>query len=240
MEIEELRAKILEEISKLPEEQAQELREKIADMDEQELLEFIKQSSSTQCLFCQIVAGKIETVRVYESANIFAILDINPASLGHTIVMPKQHFQFITQLPQELLYELFSFVKYLSPVLLQVLKAQGIDVYIAQGISQRVPHLAINIIPRFKDDKINLFGERKKVSKDELEKIAASIKKAVAPASKEGKEQASKKKIEINKSPKPARSEELKKSPPEQGEQGKSKEERDIEAMMKFRKGRTP
>lgn len=228
METEELRSKLLEEISKLPEEQSAGLKERIEGMSADELHEFVKQSSSEGCFFCQIAAGKIETIKVYQSANILAILDINPANPGHMLVIPKQHYQFITQMPAELINELFSFVKYLSPILLQVVKAQGIDVYIAQGISQKVPHLAINILPRFKDDKLNFEWKRRKVSKSDLETIAAAIRaEAKSGLQEEQKKPAKKKGAKAEKES-------------ETEEEPKSEEEKEVEAMLKFYKERTP
>jgi histidine triad (HIT) family protein len=219
MEIEKLKTKLLDEINKLPKEQADVLREKISNMTVEELQKFIKESS-IQCFFCQIIAGKIETIKIYESPNIMAILDINPANPGHMLLMPKEHYQFITDLPEEILYEVFYFVKHISPVLLEVLNAKGIDIYIAQGISQRVPHFMVNIIPRFENDNLDINWERKKIPKEELENIATEIRAKAKSAVKE----IERKGVEKEK----------------QKSEKKSEEEKEIEAMLRFYKDRIP
>ena len=71
----------------------------------------IVKSQPQNCLFCEIIQGRIETFRIYESNNLVAILDINPVALGHMIIMPRNHFQFISQIPNDIIYEIFSFVK---------------------------------------------------------------------------------------------------------------------------------
>lgn len=179
MDAEEIRKNLIEQASKLPAEQADELKKKIEAMNEEELMAVVKSQS---CLFCEIIAGRIETFKIYESENIIAILDINPVSRGHMIVMPKKHFQFLSQMPNELIYEIFSFVKTISLLLVKVMNSQGVTISIMQGMEQNVPHIAVNIIPRYKDDKLNFLAERQKADKEELERTRLSIRNAVENA----------------------------------------------------------
>lgn len=175
MDAEEIRKDLLEQISKLPEEQSSQLREKIESMSDDEIIQIAK-SQPQNCLFCEIVSGRIETFRIYESNNLVAILDINPVARGHMLIMPRNHFQFISQIPNDIIYEIFSFVKAISPILLKVTNAQGITIHTSQGIEQNVPHFAVNLIPRYKDDNLNFLSNRQKASKEELEKIRVSIR----------------------------------------------------------------
>ena len=105
-EIEKLREALLKQIEKLPEDQASDVREKIESASPEELQEFIKSMQAQQpqgCLFCQIVEGKVETISVYEDEDILAILDIYPASLGHLIVLTREHYHFIQEIPDKIL-----------------------------------------------------------------------------------------------------------------------------------------
>ena len=198
---EKLRKKLLEELEKLPAEQTAKLKEQIKTASPAELEAFVKQQAKVakagaegtgECIFCQIIQGTIETIKAYEDDDVLAILDIAPAALGHVLVMPKQHVQFLFQLQDELLAKLSVVVKKLVPVIINVTKAAGLDIYAAQGANQKVPHLALNLIPRFPDDKLSFEWERKKVERKELEKIAQEISKRVE-AEKERKEQEEKK-----------------------------------------------
>ncbi len=206
MDAEEIRKNLIEQASKLPEEQATELRQKIEAMNEEELMGIVKSQS---CLFCEIIAKKLETFQIYESENILVILDINPISKGHMLVMPKKHFQFLSQMPNELIYEMFSFAKTISLIIIKAMNAQGITINIAQGIEQNVPHIAVNIIPRYKDDKLNFLAERQKADKDELERMSASIRNDIENAinaqirtQKEGQKKEAKQSLEVNKTEK--------------------------------------
>ncbi|MBI5148426.1 HIT family protein [Candidatus Pacearchaeota archaeon] len=189
-EVESLRQSILEQIEQqsFPEETKTKLREQIENASDEEIEKFIKQQTSAagsggggavgegQCIFCSIVEGKIDTVKVYENSDIMAFLDINPASRGHCLIIPKKHFQFLFQIPDNIVSQLFLTAKKIMPSLINVTNAEGIAVYIAQGIEQTLPHLVINLIPRVKDDKLRFAWERKKVELDELNMIANELK----------------------------------------------------------------
>lgn len=220
----EIKKNLLEQLKKFPAEQVSELREQIGDANPEELEELIKAQKSQQkgneCIFCQIVSGKVETTKIYEDADIIAVLDAYPASKGHVLVMPKEHFQFINEIPDVFLNKIFIFVKAVEPVMIEVLKAQGMSIYISQGelAGQRVPHFCINMIPRYKDDKISFEWERKKIEKKELEDVAVELRKK---ASKEVRQ-----KIETE-----AKKEEEKK---------KHHEENEAEKISKHMKRRMP
>ncbi|MBI4150273.1 HIT domain-containing protein [Candidatus Woesearchaeota archaeon] len=106
------------------------------------------------CPFCEIVGGKIQTRRVYEDDHVLVILDINPASPGHLLLMPKKHFRTLTELPIALTTYLATICKQLSWAVLRTLQAQGTTIILAQGeaAGQHVPHLLFHIIPRKEQD----------------------------------------------------------------------------------------
>ena len=136
----------------LTEEQRKALQEKLKNMSPEELREFQKQ----QCVFCQIVAGKIPSKKIYEDQHNLAILDINPAARGHLLLLPKEHYAIMPQLPGEQLGSLFLAAKKLSQLLLKALKVSGTNVLIANGLAagQKSQHFMIHLIPRREGDHI--------------------------------------------------------------------------------------
>ena len=104
-----------------------------------------------------------------------------PANKGHVLVLPKKHVQLLTQMPEDDAKELFAVARKLMPVIINTTKAQGVDIYLAQGIEQRIPHLALNLIPRHEKDNENIsFGWKKeKADEKELEQTREKMASAV-------------------------------------------------------------
>jgi len=131
-------------------EQRKELEEKLKNMSPEELKEFQTQ----QCIFCQIVSGKIPSKKVYEDEQCIAILDINPAAKGHILLLPKEHYAIMPQMPDKELSHLYSVAKRLSQALLKGLKVSGTNLFVANGLpaGQRAQHFILHIIPRKEGD----------------------------------------------------------------------------------------
>lgn len=110
------------------------------------------------CPFCDIIEGKIPSRRVYEDEYVLALLDISPASLGHMLLMPKQHVRTLTETPFALTVYLASLCKQLAWAALRGLHAQGTTIVLGQGeiAGQRAPHLLFHIIPRYEQDGLQL------------------------------------------------------------------------------------
>src|SRR3989338_4257244 len=136
-----------------------------------------------ECIFCAIVAGKIPSIKVYEDSQHLAFLDINPRNPGHTIVIPKRHYEAILELPEPEAGKLFEVVKRLSVNVKNGTNADGISImqnnYRAAG--QTIPHVYFNIIPRFNAEgppALETILPVKKMPEDMLKKLADSIKAA--------------------------------------------------------------
>ena len=158
---------------KLNPEQVKAIQEKLKNMSPDELKELVKQ----QCLFCQISNGKVESKKVYEDESILAILDINPASRGHTLILPKEHYQILAQIPEALASKLFNVVNKLAAMLFDVVKAET-NIFIANGqaAGQKSPHAVIHIIPRYEGDSVGLSWEPKKGDEKELDELQELMK----------------------------------------------------------------
>tara|TARA_Y100000310_G_scaffold310891_1_gene356643 strand:+ start:3405 stop:4142 length:738 start_codon:yes stop_codon:yes gene_type:complete len=150
-------------------EQIKSLQEKIKNMSPEELKEFQKK----QCIFCQIVAEKVQSRRVYEDDDVLAILDANPANPGHLLIMPKEHYSIMPQIPEEEIGHIFMVAKALSNASLRALEAQGSNIIIANGVAagQRAQHFMAHLIPRKGNDNINFQIPQKNISEQELQKI---------------------------------------------------------------------
>ncbi|MFA6461757.1 MAG: HIT domain-containing protein [Candidatus Woesearchaeota archaeon] len=136
----------------MTDEQRKQLEEKIKKMSPEELKEFQKQ----QCIFCQIISGKIPSKKVYSDDKCIAVMDINPATKGHVLIMPKEHYAIMPQIPDKEIGHLFLVSKYLSQVVLKTLKVSGTNIFVANGgiAGQRAQHFMIHLIPRKEGDKI--------------------------------------------------------------------------------------
>ena len=172
--------KKLNEILKLePNKQKEELSEFLSTLNEEQI-EFLKkqQEHGKECLFCSLSKGNISSYKVYDDEYFLAVLDINPASKGHILVFSKKHYEFLGQMNEKEIAALFVIVNSLSSQCITKLKAKGVNVYVANGYGagQAVPHISVNIIPRYDNDKIEFGWETKRVKKEELEGIAKEIK----------------------------------------------------------------
>src|SRR3989338_4984837 len=108
----------------MAEEQLKELQEKVKNMSPEELKEFQKK----QCIFCQIIAGKVQSKKIYEDDKCIAILDINPANPGHILLLPKEHYSIMPQVPESEIAHLFVVMKTISNAALRGLGVQGTNI----------------------------------------------------------------------------------------------------------------
>jgi len=111
---------------------------------------------SKYCAFCKIALGEGEASVVYESRSTVAFLDLHPASVGHTLVIPRAHWETIYEVPDEVLADLFVVVKRVAVAVRRVVGADGVNVLQCNGSAafQSVRHLHVHVIPRFRDDAI--------------------------------------------------------------------------------------
>jgi histidine triad (HIT) family protein len=96
------------------------------------------------CVFCKIVEGKLPAHKIWEDEQFLAILDINPNTPGHTLLLPKIHEPYVFDLEPNLYSSLFNLAKKLSKPILEITKAKRIGVVI-QGFT--VPHVHLHLIP---------------------------------------------------------------------------------------------
>jgi histidine triad (HIT) family protein len=151
-----------------------------------------------QCLFCGIIAGKIPAKKVYENDHSFAFLDINPRNPGHTLVIPKKHFETMLDMPEKETGKLFESVQKVAAMVKNGTNCQGISIGQSNGqaAGQVVRHVHVHVIPRFANEgPVGLEGilPSKKIDDMSMDKIAQSIKSASAHAHREEEPKSEKK-----------------------------------------------
>jgi histidine triad (HIT) family protein len=104
-----------------------------------------------ECLFCKIAMGDVPSQKLYEDAEHLAFLDINPRNPGHTLVMPKKHYETILEMPDNEIGELFRLVKKIAVAVKKGMNADGISIGQSneRAAGQVIPHVHVHVIPRF-------------------------------------------------------------------------------------------
>jgi histidine triad (HIT) family protein len=111
-------------------------------------------SLPSHCIFCDIVQGGAEVSVCYEDAESLAFMDIQPVNHGHTLVVPRQHYESFADLPASMGAHLFRVATELGPVIRRVTGAPGLNLIVSSGAAagQDVYHFHIHLIPRRDND----------------------------------------------------------------------------------------
>jgi len=122
------------------------------------------------CLLCSVIDNKIAARKVYEDKEVLAILHTTPASVGHILVMPKEHSAIFEQLSEFVTGRLFQVTNKLSSVIFESLQMEGTNIIVDNGIAagQKWPHFTINLIPRRTGDNLNFQWSIKQFNDDEM------------------------------------------------------------------------
>ena len=110
------------------------------------------------CIFCKIINGDIPSKKVYEDKDVLAILDISQATKGHTLVIPKKHYDNILSINEDDYLGVMKKVKELSNKIVTNLGAEGVNILnnCNEVAGQSVMHFHVHIIPRYKKDDLKL------------------------------------------------------------------------------------
>jgi histidine triad (HIT) family protein len=96
------------------------------------------------CIFCKIIAGEIPAAKIYEDEDFMAFLDINPIEKGHTLLIPKKHYQWMQDVPDEIISSIFVKAKKLMLNLKDKLDCYYVQIAVE---GKDVPHFHIHLIP---------------------------------------------------------------------------------------------
>jgi len=130
------------------------------------------------CIFCKIVAGQIPCTKVYEDAACLAFMDINPISPGHTLVVPKKHYEAIGEMSADEAAALFRPIPALAAAVKGAMKAEALNVLQNNGraAGQAVDHLHVHLIPRSAGDGLGFRWPAKQADFAVLARQAEEIK----------------------------------------------------------------
>ncbi len=132
------------------------------------------------CVFCGIVAGRVDADVVYEDALVVAFLDIRPLFAGHTLVVPRRHVVTLADLEPADVGPFFGRVREISRLLPDALGAEGTFVANNNVVSQSVAHLHVHVVPRRRGDGLRgFFWPRRKYEPGEAAATAASLRSAL-------------------------------------------------------------
>jgi histidine triad (HIT) family protein len=109
------------------------------------------------CKFCKLISGEVYSYMVFEDEVSLAFLDYRPLFHGHCLLVPKDHYETLVDLPANLIAPLFNNVQLLAHAVEKGLRAEGSFVAINNRVSQSVPHLHIHVVPRRRKDGLRGF-----------------------------------------------------------------------------------
>jgi histidine triad (HIT) family protein len=191
-QIEEIKQQLIAQIEKLPQENKEEIKQHILDLNEEQLEEFLKQNkikitesgqlqqepskqTTSQCIFCSIVKNQVPSYKIAETSKAIAILEINPLSKGHSIIIPLQHIK-TDKLPKSAL----SLAQKIAKKIKTKLKPEDIKI----ETSSFQEHSMVNVIPIYKNEKL----EKHQAKESELKQLQSKLEtKKRSPRKKSSK-----------------------------------------------------
>lgn len=129
------------------------------------------------CIFCRIANGSIPSKTLYEDEQFRVILDMGPAAKGHALILPKEHFANLYELPEEWCGKAFCLAKKMAGQMTQKLDCDGFNLVQNNGetAGQTVFHFHIHMIPRYQEDGQKIGWKPFSPTPEELEAVRAQI-----------------------------------------------------------------
>jgi histidine triad (HIT) family protein len=133
------------------------------------------------CIFCKMVSREVEVAPIYEDEFTFAFLSNSPNNLGHTLVIPKKHYENVYEIDEVTLANVATTAKKIAIGLKKGLGAEGVNIIQnnERAAGQAVFHLHVHIIPRYYNDGFKQWADHKHYKKDEAEQYVEKIKEAL-------------------------------------------------------------
>ena len=183
-QIENIKQQLISQLEQSNVQDKEQIKESIKVMNSEQLEEFLVQNNlikdtqisqklpqTQQCLFCSIVSGNTQSHKIEENKDSIAVLEINPVSKGHVIIIPKEHISSSEKIPQTV----FSLAKKIAKKIKTKFKPKDVSI----SSSNLFGHEIINVLPVYGDENIN--SERKQTKKEELEKLQKLLENKQKP-----------------------------------------------------------
>jgi histidine triad (HIT) family protein len=171
-DLEIIKEKVIEQIKKnFPQEQQEKYISQINSMEDSQFIEFLKQQGilkesgeqkgTTKCLFCSIIFGEIPSTKIAENEKAIAILELNPISKGHSLIIPKEHIEKRDKIPKEV----YDLAKETGIKISKRLNPKDVKIYEGKIMN----HQIINLLPIYNDETPQ--SQRTKKTQEELEEL---------------------------------------------------------------------
>lgn len=137
--------------------------------------------SQSDCVFCKIVAGQIPSLKVFENDACLAFLDIGPLADGHLLIVPKKHYEWITEVPAGEIAAVTTAIPPLAKAMVQVTGAEGFNVLQNNGrvSGQAVMHVHFHLIPRREGDGLGYPWNAGKYPEGKAQQLQQAISQAL-------------------------------------------------------------
>jgi histidine triad (HIT) family protein len=181
-QIQAIKKQLIEQIdASFPDDKKETAKQQVEAMNEEELEAFLEKNrrikqegevgEENPCVFCSILSDKIPSYKLAENKKAIAVLEINPISKAHTLILPREHFLGEVKIPNEA----HTLAKKIAKKIKSKLKPKEVKIF----FSEFMGHEAINLLPIYKEEKEN--SPRKKASEKELEELKTilEVKKRV-------------------------------------------------------------
>jgi histidine triad (HIT) family protein len=131
------------------------------------------------CIFCKIAAGEIPCTRLLEDDAALAFLDIGPLAEGHALLIPKEHYQTLDQMPAEVAAAVLKHLPALGKAVQSAVGCEGFNVLQNNGgvAHQLVPHVHFHVIPRNPGDEFHFNWPASKYPKGKIEQLAEQVRR---------------------------------------------------------------
>lgn len=150
-----------------------------------------------------IANKKVPSKEVYEDEMVMGVLDINPASKGHVIMIPKKHYNNIYEMPQDEFLQYISVARAVGYAILLSLAPDNVEMLYTKELTKGsvTPHALIHLIPRYNDDTVNHVWQPQKMEESDFTAIGNAIKSAIEKVKAAEVPQTEKKAVEEPKKP---------------------------------------
>ncbi len=134
------------------------------------------------CIFCKIIKNEIPCYKIYEDENTLAFLDIQPITKGHTLIIPKKHYNTFAETPADLLSQMMPIIQKIGIAVQKATQADGFNFGLNNGSAagQIIMHTHFHIIPRYDNDNLAPWPSQER-SAEEFKKITEDIKNNLTP-----------------------------------------------------------
>lgn len=135
----------------------------------------------SDCIFCKIANGEIPSATIYEDEDFRVFLDLGPATKGHALIVPKQHYGNLIELPAELAGKAMILAKKIVTAMMTALPCDGYNVVQNNGeaAGQTVHHFHIHLIPRYQGDGAGVTWKPGELTDEVREEVLAKARKAL-------------------------------------------------------------